>query len=152
MKRIQNLSFIVAVLCALSGSAASLSHAQEGISGGLPVTSGTYTPTLTNSANLSASTSFVFQYMRVGNVVTVSGKVEIDPTTTSTLTTLGISLPIASNLTDGAQCRGTGACGTIAGQSAAITGDTTNDRAQMQWIAVDVTNQPMSVIFTYIIL
>src|SRR5688500_4743620 len=39
----------------------------------LPVlTSGTYTPTLTNTTNLDGSTAYECQYLRVGNTVTVS--------------------------------------------------------------------------------
>lgn len=110
---------------------------------------GTYTPTLTNVANLDASTAYSCQYMRVGNVVTVSGRVDVDPTTTLTSTQLGISLPIASNLANANECAGSAACPAIAGQSAAILGDATNDRAIMQWLAGDVTNQPMYFSFTY---
>lgn len=110
---------------------------------------GTYTPTLTNVANLDASTAYECQYIRVGNTVTVSGKVDIDPTTTSTSTQLGISLPISSNLGAQEDCAGTAFASAIAGQGAAILGDATNNRAQLQYIAVDVTNQPMYFTFTY---
>ena len=37
----------------------------------------------------------------------------------------------------------TAAASAIAGQSAAILADVANDRAEMNWIAGDVTNQPM---------
>lgn len=111
-------------------------------------TSGTYTPTLTNVTNLSASTAYSCQYIRLGNIVTVSGKVDIDPTAAG-LTKLGISLPVASNLANSNECAGTAASSGIAGQSAAILGDTTNDRAQLEYIAVDLTNQPMYFTFTY---
>jgi hypothetical protein len=110
--------------------------------------SGTYTPTLTNVTNVSASTAFQAQYMRVGNTVTVSSKVEVDPTAAG-LVQLGISLPIASNLGAEEECCGTACAPGIAGQSAAILGDTGNDRAEMEWIAVDVTNQRMAYTFTY---
>jgi hypothetical protein len=63
----------------------------------LPVlASGTYTPTLSNTTNIAASAAFVCQYQRVGNVVTVSGRVNITPTAASVASELGISLPIAS--------------------------------------------------------
>lgn len=113
------------------------------------VTSGTYTPTLTNVANLDASTAYLCQYMRVGSVVTVSGKVDVDPTLTGTSTQLGITLPIASNLANAQNCAGTAFASGIAAQGAAILADTTNDRAQMQWIAGDVSNQAMYFTFTY---
>lgn len=110
---------------------------------------GVYTPTLTNVANLDASTAYECQYIRIGNVVHVSGKVDIDPTTTLTSTQLGISLPIASNFGAAEDCAGTASASGIAAQSAAILADAANDRAQLQYVASDVTNQPMYFTFTY---
>lgn len=111
--------------------------------------SGTYTPTLTNVANLDASTAYQCQYIRVGRVVTVSGKVDVDPTLAATSTQLGISLPIVSNLGAAEDCAGCAFASGIAGQGAAILGDATNNRAQMQWVSADVTNQSMYFTFTY---
>lgn len=113
------------------------------------IRSGTYTPALTNVANLAASTAFECQWSQVGNVVTVSGKANVDPTLTATSTQLGISLPVTSDITGSEKCCGTAACPAVAGQVAAILGDSTNDRAQMQWIATDVTAQDMYFTFTY---
>lgn len=110
--------------------------------------SGAYSPTLTNVANLDGSTAFAALYLRVGDVVTVSGKVSVNPTAAGSVQ-LGISLPFASNITDEQDCNGAAFSPTIAGQGAAILGDTANNRAQMQWIAVDTTNQPMFFTFTY---
>lgn len=115
------------------------------------VLSGTYTPTLTNVANLDASTAFLCTYMRVGNTVTVSGRVDIDPTTTLTSTQLGISLPVASALTTSNQAGGTAQATAIA-QGAAILSDAANDRAQLQYVTIDTTNQSMYFTFTYQIL
>lgn len=115
------------------------------------IASGTYTPTLTNVANVAASTAYACQWMRVGNVVSVSGKVDIDPTLAATSTQLGISLPIASDITAAEGCSGTAFASGVAGQGAAIVGDSTNDRAQMQWVSSDITNQPMYFSFQYLI-
>lgn len=109
----------------------------------------TYTPTLTNVANVGASTAYRCQYMRVSNTVTVSGKLDIDPTTTLTLTQLGISLPVASNIGAAEDVGGVAFATSIAGQGAGITGDAANNRAQLEYIAGDVTNQPMCFTFTY---
>ena len=111
-------------------------------------TTQTYTPTLTNVANLDASTAYQCQYHRVGAVVTVSGKVDVDPTA-AVSTQLGISLPIASNFGAAQDCCGTAFANAIAGQGAAILADTTNDRAQMEWIAADLTNKSMYFTFVY---
>lgn len=116
----------------------------------IPVlSSGTYTPTLTNVANLDASTAYQAQYMRVGNVVTVSGKVDLDPTTNLTVTQLGISLPIASNLGAREDCAGTAFCTTVSGMGAAIRGDFTNDRAELTFVSSDINNQGMFFVFVY---
>lgn len=127
-----------------------LTQAQHSSLTGLPTFAhGTYTPTLTNVANLAASTAYSCQYLRVGNTVTVSGRVDVDPTAATTSTQLGISLPVASNLANTNECAGTAFASGIAGQGAAILGDATNNRAQMQWVSGDVTNQAMYFTFTY---
>lgn len=126
-----------------------LTSAQEASVAALPVfASGTYTPTLFNVANVAASTAYQCQYMRLGSVVTVSGKVDIDPTAAAA-TQLGISLPVASNLGAQEDCAGTAAASGIAGQVAAIRGDAANNRAELVYIAVDLTNQPMYFTFTF---
>lgn len=114
----------------------------------LSITSGIYTPTLTNTTNLAASTAYQFQYIRVGNVVTFSGRVDVDPTSTGN-TVLGITLPITSGFSSATQAAGSASSSTIAGMSAAILSDATNDRLTLQYIAVDVTNQPLYISGTY---
>jgi hypothetical protein len=61
------------------------------------VTSGTYTPTLTNTANISASNvgSGNFQYQRVGNIVSICGTVSLTPSSSTANFELRITLPIA---------------------------------------------------------
>jgi hypothetical protein len=115
------------------------------------IASGTYTPTLTGVANVAASTAYLCQWIRVGNVVTVTGKADIDPTTTITLTQLGISLPIASNIANPQNCAGTTAASAVNEQGAVI-GDATNDRAEIDMTPVDVTNQPYYFTFSYTVL
>lgn len=112
-------------------------------------TSGIYTPALTNVANLDGSTAFECHYIRVGNEVFVSGKVSVDPTAPASLTQLGIGLPIASNIAAEENCGGVAFAADIAGQGAAIRGDAANNRAEMAWIAGDVTNQAMHFSFAY---
>ena len=93
---------------------------------------GTYTPTLTGTVNVSSSTAYVCQYMRIGNVVTVSGKVDITPTSANTYTELGMTLPIASNLTTDEECSGSGGGKSTQVTPALIMGDATNDRAEIE--------------------
>ena len=70
------------------------------------VTSGTYTPTLTNVTNVAASTPVQLQYSRVGNYVQISGRVSIDLTTTLLASQMDMSLPIASDFTTGLEAGG----------------------------------------------
>lgn len=115
------------------------------------IRSGTYTPTLTSVANVSASTARLCTWKQVGNTISVSGQLDIDPTTTLTLTQLGISLPVASALTTAFQLGGTGISKT--NNVGTIEGDATNDRAQLAFSsAVDVTNQTVTFIFQYEVL
>lgn len=114
--------------------------------------SGTYTPTLTNinRVDIAGSTAFACQYMRVGNVVTVSGKVNIAVTSTG-LTQLNMTLPVASNFSAEENCAGVaqvyysgGAFSEVAG----IMADITNDRAQIFYDG-NVTGAAQSFFFTY---
>jgi hypothetical protein len=111
--------------------------------------SGTYTPTLTNTTNISASTASKCQWMRVGNVVTVSGKVALTPTASTTQTSLGISLPIASNLAATEDCSGvaTRASGGVS-HSGAIIGSAANDRAVLD-MQSDTSGSSLTYYFTF---
>jgi len=118
------------------------------------VFSGTYTPTLTNTTNVAASTAYECQYMRVGNTVTVSGQVDIDPTLAATDTVLGMTLPIASALAANRQLGGTAANSTAGryGEGVAITADLTNDRAQFLLRPTSINNSSYGFSFTYRVL
>ncbi len=63
------------------------------------ISSSTYTPTLTNVANVTTLTPYPFQYMRVGNTVTVSGRVDMTPTAGGAFL-FNCSLPVASSLSN----------------------------------------------------
>ena len=112
-----------------------------------------YTPTLFNVTNVDGSTAYECQWLRVGNIVTVSGRVDIDPTAAApTATELGISLPIASALTAGTQLAGTGWSLNVSSQGGPVLADTVNDRASYQFLAQSVANAANFFIFTYQIL
>lgn len=104
------------------------------------VTSGTWTPTLTNGTNVAASTAYQGQYLRVGNSISFSCRVDVDPTAAGACE-LGISLPIASNFGAVEDCAGAGASPEVAGFSTAILANVANDRMSMQWVAVDTANR-----------
>lgn len=114
--------------------------------------SGTYIASLTNVTNVTSSTDYAaWQYMRVGNVVTVSGAVGVTATASAAATEVGISLPIASNFTTTIQCRGTGVEDSVWGDFGAISGDTVNDRASLRYTADSTDARTFSIIFTYLI-
>lgn len=96
------------------------------------LTFGTYTPTLTGVANIDSTTAFACGWKRVGDVVTVEGQITIDASAAATDTEVGISLPIASNFAGAQQCAGVGACIAAGayGESAAVSGDVSLDRAR----------------------
>jgi hypothetical protein len=118
------------------------------------VFSGTYTPTLFNTTNVATSTAYECQYLRVGNTVTVSGQVDIDPTLAATDTVLGMSLPVASALAAARQLGGAGAITTPGryGEGTAISADLTNDRAQFLLRTTSVNNSSYNFSFTYRVL
>lgn len=113
------------------------------------ITSGTYTPTLTNEQLITSSTAYQCQYMRVRSVVTVSGQVEITPSGISGLAVrLGISLPISSNLANEQDLGGTAAqVGSPA--AARIHANATNDRARLTFNSTSTSSGTWSFSFTY---
>lgn len=113
------------------------------------VFSGTYTPTSFNTTNIAASTPQSAQYLRVGNTVTVSGQIDIDPTLVG-FAILGLSLPIASNLTSAVQLSGVFNCPDAAGGG--VYGDAANDRATFQFTATSASNLTYYYTFTYRVL
>lgn len=110
--------------------------------------SGVYNPTLTNQTNVVGSTAFSGQWLRVGDVVTVSGKFNCDPTSANILTQLGISIPVASNFTAEQHCGGSVGCRTAEG-SGLVFGDATNDRAFAQFFPTSPNNAAWGFIFMY---
>lgn len=128
---------------------------------GTPVTndgnvfSGTYTPTLTNSTNVAASTPVECFYTRVGNVVTVTGQVSIDITTTLTDSVLLMTLPIASAFTVDRNCSGTGAsstAGTYGTETIAILANVAGGSAEFRLRPASVANLDYRFSFAYRVL
>lgn len=119
---------------------------------GLPVlASGRYTPTLTNTTNLDGSTAYLCQYLRVGSTVTVSGRVDMNPTAAGAVV-LGMSLPVASNFAALTDCGGTAVTDAVSGECASISADIANDRATFEFLATDTNNRRWSFAFTYTVL
>lgn len=63
------------------------------------LSSGKYTPAATAVANIDGVTVYDAIYSRVGDVVTVSGRVDIDATSAGATTQMTLTLPIATTMT-----------------------------------------------------
>ena len=70
------------------------------------ISTGAYTPILTNTTNIASSTAGEFNWLRVGNKVFCGFEVLIDPTSTGQIV-LNFTLPIACSTTP----KATGFCG-----------------------------------------
>lgn len=118
---------------------------------GPKLVTGTYTPTLTGVTNVASSTAYTCQYMQVGNMVTVSGQIFVNPTSNNAETTIGISLPIASNFGNSYELGGTAhkQANTDAGHGAGIYADATNNRAEMDYFETHGGGDTLSFTFTY---
>jgi hypothetical protein len=119
------------------------------------VYSSTYTPTETNITNLDSVTASAARYIRIGDIVMVSGQVSINATLSGSQTVFALSLPIASGLTSAVQLSGIGKSDTATASSDIfrIYGDATNDRAEFESLAVASNGaEVVSYVFTYQIL
>jgi len=128
--------------------AALVTDGSKVLSFGSIIDSGTYTPSLTNGTNVAASTAYPNQWIRVGNVVTVSGKVAIDATAATT-TELGMSLPIASNFGNDYECAGVGVDAVAGEEPMVIKADAANNRASFNQVKADTSNHDHYFTFTY---
>lgn len=132
----------------VSVSSAGLTGSSIALSTGA-ITSGTWTPTGTATSNLDSVTPSQGQYIRVGNVVSGSVLIALDPTASGRVT-LGLSLPVASDLTNTYDATGIavlddGSAATIG----SVVADTSNDR-----LLVNIDNTATSAVnaivsFTY---
>lgn len=112
---------------------------------------GTYTPTATLGANAAAATALQCTYTRVGDIVSVSGRVNVQATAAAALTVVGIPLPIASNFGSTSDCNGVTASAGIL-QAGAIEADVASDTAALRFIAQDTTSRGMVFNFSYTVI
>lgn len=113
----------------LSGAAAAGHDQAQTLAGA------TYSPTFTNVANASSTSGTGFQYLRVGSTVIVYGTIDSTDTSLGVTTKIGITLPVASNFTAAADCRGLSDVINSSAWAGPVVGDGTNDRAEAQWVA-----------------
>lgn len=115
--------------------------------------SGAYTPTLTNITNVAASTMREAFWTRIGNVVHVSGYMNIDTTAgAATTTAFRIDLPVASNLANNWELAGSGAWYWGDVDAVYIDGDAANDAATFIFSADSTANNGLTYNFSYRVL
>lgn len=117
-------------------------------SANITLDSGNYTPTLNNTTNVDATTPYSSQWMRVGSTVTVSGRLDVDPTAAAA-TVVGISLPVASNLGAIEHAVGTAVITTSPAVSGIVRGNVANDRAELAFTATGTATVGAYYQFTY---
>ena len=111
--------------------------------------SGTYTPTLTGTANVAASTAYACQWMRVGNIVTVSGKVDITPTANATSTAATLTLPVASNFANDGELAGVSKQNGTDGTTGRVNAATASDLAVLNFTSDGTALRSHWFTFTY---
>ena len=120
--------------------------------GGTPlqtIASGFYFPVFIGVENVDTITPFEASYMRIGDVVTVQGRVQVDPTVNATATSVRISLPVPSDIIVLNYLSGSAAALNVADHVAAIQGDTTNDAASMTFTSRMTTPTTFFYNFSY---
>lgn len=112
---------------------------------------GTWTPTLTAIANCSGGlTAYAGQYIRIGNTVTFSVMIGVNPASAATLTQFAFSLPVASDFASLIQAAGSGACLSASNPGgASLQADSANNRIQVDCAPALDTDQIWSFSGTY---
>jgi hypothetical protein len=115
--------------------------------------SGTYTPSVNTSTNVSSNSIGAHRWIRLGRVVVVWGKTDVTPTSASTDTKLNITLPIASTISAASDVIGVGVwrASGVADVSIACVGDTGNNGVQLELFSPSTSNSGWWYSFSYVI-
>lgn len=107
----------------------------------------TYVPTLTAELNVQvASVLGVWKVTISGSIVTVMGKLSVDPTAAS-LTVIDFSLPFPKNFTDGNDIAGLAL--SAVGSFGSVVSNISEDRAQLGFVAQGTAAETLDVVFSY---
>jgi hypothetical protein len=116
------------------------------------IASGTYTPILLLIENIDDATVYECHFTRIGNVVSVSGRIDIDVSSAYTSYELNLSLPIPSTLDGPGSLSGIAKATSDATTCIAICPDTIDDEARFIWSGQStVSNKEYYFNFTYLI-
>lgn len=114
------------------------------------ILSSSHTPTLTNTTNISASSSFLAYYLRIGSQVFVWGKASLTASGAGA-TVLGISLPVTSNFASVENLKGT-STSNLANFNAYLEANTTSDRAELKFTSAGAGTAIFYFSYSYIII
>jgi hypothetical protein len=113
------------------------------------IDSGTYTPVATGITNCDAVTAYECTWVQIGNIVQVSGRVDVDPTTTGD-TRWSLTLPIPDDLTAIGDLAGTAARRSGSAQSpGSVYAGTTSEAAEFRMYIATSSNQEVYFNFSY---
>ena len=99
------------------------------------IASGTYTPTLTTVANVSASSVYPAQYNRTGTGVIVSSRVDITPTAGAATTQFRLTIPVASNFGFSYHAGGSFAAENVASVCGGVSADSGTDEVLFTFVS-----------------
>jgi len=117
------------------------------------VYSNTYTPTMTAGTNCDSVTTMAAQWMRVGNMVMVSGTCNFDPTSGNASSDWLISLPVASVFTNALQGGGVLATQAALVEALSIFSDSASGKMKVAGLCGNtVANHTCSYSFMYQVL
>ncbi len=125
-------------------------RATSAVSGGnAEVNSGTYTPSVSLSTNVTVANSQAAQWMRVGKAVTVSGGVNVKATAAAgTQSEVEVALPVASVLASTIHLAG-GVNAQGANEAGIAYADVVSNRARLRWLSQTSATHTMWFNFTY---
>lgn len=111
---------------------------------------GTWTPTITNGVNVSATTPYLCRYVRVGDTVTCYGRVTIDAVVAFGTIEISLSLPIAS--TFAALGDLAGVCSSSNQETMSVRADTSTNKAYFLGVSQITAASDYAFTFSYKVL
>lgn len=129
------------------------SYVDAAVSGGGVGSSGTYTPTVSDAINCSSFTVSPAHYIRVGNQVTVYGRIQMTVSASSSVS-LNLSLPVASNIATYSDASGYGSVDNAGSTNnyIAIGGDGVSDDVIVGFTSGTNTAVSLMYSFTYTVI
>jgi hypothetical protein len=115
------------------------------------ISEGVYTPTISALTNVAASTMHQCTWYRVGNRVTVFGRIDIDPTSDTSATFFEMDIPVVSNFTQGWDAGGAGVYNANLRNAVAIFAVASNDTFQFAFLSDGTSEAGLPFSVSYLI-